>query len=786
MGEWKRVFLNPGRIGLTLLLTLLLLALFAGSLMQRVGPGELNRALEMGRYKGELTEKWKDEDPSEIVRLSEEEEALLMDYYYFLYGYERWDSEGNVLPPAFSSREEADYAISDMTYLLSLRDDELMFSETLFMYVDALHEVQKDAEYIAGYTDYLLKIQKQTEDQSKTSIFGKKNSFSMRNLKKTAEEFGKLLGKDGKHAVPVSFGNNTGIEKWLQFTLGDYFGLLLIIVFVMAFLEERKKGLWSIIRTTEGGRRKLGFARAGILLAVSALSAALFNMLPLLLSVHLNGGHTDLSRAIQSVQSFRTCTIRTDIRGWLIQYFIVKTFSGLFLGLFIWFVMGSVQNAQLSLAALLPVLGGEYALFSFLPVQSFLNLFKYLNLFSCVHTSRLYTNYLNINIFSFPVGNRRMMMLLLPILLALFIFLTVWMQARRYPEGNRDILSGIALRLNALFDRFRRRFTAGMWEGYKVLFLEYGIVIMVIIAIASKSLSFSVWAPIPESKRVYYMYVKDVQGSISEETDEYILRARENAEKSANPWELQNALDMLEERISELRKQGGREHFDPWILYDRDFDAYYGKTPENRQRLNAMIAMLFVIFLTAGISSYEKQSGVVPMLRSLKNGRRKLLFRKILIALLLTVFSWGFVYLREMLQFISRYGSGMLPASLKSIPDFAAFPLNLTVRGYLVLLEGTRLLMLFSVAFSSLLISSYLPNVRVSYLAGTAVLVLPALFTVLGIGVFRFVSPLIPVSAAELYLKAGSGQRLCFLPFVIWLLIGHAALMVWLRKWNRN
>ena len=213
--------------------------------------GELQRALELGKYKGELTEKWREEEPSKILALSEAEESLLMDYYYYTNGYTRWDSEGNELPPAFSSQEKADNSIAHMKYLLSLKEDKSMFSETLWMYIDALHEVEADAEYIAGYDEYLQKIQKQTEEQSKTSIFGKKNSFSMRNLRKTAKEFGKLLGKaDGKAveevnpetaggkspgtgkgeegqgsvnrsgAVQVSFGNNTGIEKWLQFTLG--------------------------------------------------------------------------------------------------------------------------------------------------------------------------------------------------------------------------------------------------------------------------------------------------------------------------------------------------------------------------------------------------------------------------------------------------------------------------------------------------------------------------------------------------------------------------------------
>ena len=802
MAEWKRVFLNPGRLGILALLTVLSAALFMGSLMQRIGPGEFRRALELGKYKGELTEKWREEEPSEILALSEAEESLLMDYYYYTNGYTRWDSEGNELPPAFSSQEEADHAISHMEYLLSLKEDESMFSETLWMYIDALHEVEADAEYIAGYDEYLQKIQKQAEEQSKTSIFGKKNSFSMRNLKKTAKEFGKLLGKaeegsdsSNNSAVQVSFGNNTGIEKWLQFTLGDYFGLLFLIIIVMSFLEERKKGLWSMIRTTKGGRMMLGLHRVGILLAASAGATLLFNVLPLFLSFRLNGGHTDLSRAIQSVQSFRTCTIRTTIGGWLARYFFMKALSGLFLGLFIWFIMGSVQNSQLSLAALLPVLGGEYALFTFLPVQSVFNLFKYLNLFSYVHTTRLYTNYLNIDLFSFPVGNRRMMFVLLPILLAGFLFLCVRMQAKRYPEGNRDLLSKIALRVNAVLDILRSRFTMSMWEAYKVLILQYGIVMMLIMLIASRSLNFAVWAPVPEDKRTYYLYVQDMQGPIDESTDDYLKRARESAEKSGNSYELTAALELLEEKVHALREKGEKEGFDPWMLYDQNFNAFYGETPKDRQRLNAMIAMLFVVFLCAGITSYEKQAGVVLMLRSLQNGRRKLLLRKVMMALILSVFAWGCVYLREAHQFKELFlpktrSAGeetvmreFLSAPIKNLDNYADFPFNISIRGFLILLNTMRLLMLFSLSFAVLYISSFLPNVRMAYLVNTAVLILPALFTVLGIGFFRWISPLIPVSAAELLLGMGAGKGWYIIPFIIWLVIGQGVLASYCKKW---
>ena len=189
---------------------------------------------------------------------------------------------------------------------------------------------------------------------------------------------------------------------------------------------------------------------------------------------------------------------------------------------------------------------------------------------------------------------------------------------------------------------------------------------------------------------------------------------------------------------------------------------------------------------------------MVPMLRSLQNGRRKLLIRKVITALLLTIFAWGCVYLREAHQFkelfLPKTGSAgeetvmreFLSAPIKNLDNYADFPFNVSIRGFLILLNTLRILMLFSLSFAVLCISSCLPNVRTAYLVNTAILLLPALFTVLGIGFFKWLSPLIPVSVAELMLGIGSGKGWYIVPFIIWLIIGYAALIDYNRIWQRN
>ena len=155
MGEWKRVFLNPARRGLLLLLTGLTCALFAGSLLTHVGPGELERTVAIGKYKGELTERFLGKDPLLIMEACEAEEAMLTDVYYDYNHFPRWNEEGRELPAVYADEASLRDAIAHLPYLQGFMGDVDRFNETLWMYIDALHEVNEDAAYAEGYTAYL-------------------------------------------------------------------------------------------------------------------------------------------------------------------------------------------------------------------------------------------------------------------------------------------------------------------------------------------------------------------------------------------------------------------------------------------------------------------------------------------------------------------------------------------------------------------------------------------------------------------------------------------------------
>lgn len=771
MGEWKRVYLNGRRTGLLLLLAVLCAGLFILSLLEQVTPGEFGRMMSANRYTASLAEQWRGVPIEELSELERGERQRLQNIFF-------WYFDGDGTYPFDTEEEALQYIwdLPDLARTVQEHDSDGLF-RTYEAYYHALDELQAEIRHLDGYGEYLAEIQSQAEIRSQVSIFSKPGGFSVHNLAKTAKDFKNILD------VEVQFGNSRGIERWLGFELGDYFHLIAIIVIVLSFLEERKRGLWPTIRAAWGGRGRMGLTRIAILLAGSAAATLLYSALPFLLSMALHGGWGDLTRSLQSVESFGTCPLRASILEWLVQFFVVKTLAGALVGLLLWCVLGSIANPQFSSSVLGVTLAAEYALYTLLPIQSGLNGLKYFNIFAYVHTSALYTQYLNVNLFGFAVGIRQIALWGLVVFGVLFGAWALLTQSRRRPEGNRDVLSRIYVPVNRALDHLRARLPIGGWEGYKLLIFQYGVFLLALVCLASGQLTF-LYATSEPIDPWYSEYINDMEGPIDSSTDGYLVHARSSAEHSSNAAQLLSALDRVEDRVEVLRARAGQGGYEPWVVNDFPYDIAYGPQSLNKQRFNGAAAILFTALLAAPLWAFERQAGVAPMLRSTPRGRGRLLRRKAVVAALLGTFVWGCVFMRELWVFLDWLPNpDTLAATARNVDGLAGFPVVVTLGQYLVILYAIRLLMLIGVAETAMAVGLFCPNVRTAYLVNAAALGAPALLTALGVELFKWVSPVIPAASAELLWALGSGSPMYILPWIIWLLAVLAALVVCHKKW---
>lgn len=771
MAEWKRILTNPRRAALLILLPVLCVLLYLTGRMDNIQLSSWQTMVDRSHYRAELTQRCKGMPPEEALQMLQEEKSMLSDVSLWTLG---WRLEG-------TTEEEIRERLAGYPAAAALVSDKEALRAELSGYQKIYTELLEQFQYLEDYPEYLKKIQEQARQQSQTTIFGDHNSFSYRNLQQTAKEFAAL------QSVNVEFGSNQAVESWIQYDLADYLFVIVLIVIVLAFLEERKKGLWSTVRSCRYGRLRLGVVRAGILLVFAVLYTILFYGINLLIGLGLDGGWGDLGRPLQSLVSFKTCSLQVTIGGWILQFLCIKAVSGFLMGLLLWCVLGWISNIQFSLTVLGGILLGEYILFAALPVQSILNPLKYFNLFSYVHTFDLYTQYLNIDLAGYPVGIRGLALWALPVLILVLLCLTLWIQKNRYPAGNRDWLGKLSDLWSRLIDVPRRHFSIGVTEVYKTLFLEWSILLLAALFLLSGNLSFYTHHSSSSGGSQWYpAYLKDAEGPIDEGMEDYLQLARQRiADNTGQSGDLTAALDRLEARVRELQDRAETGGYAPWLIDQDIYENIYGEWAKTLQRQNAALALIFVLLTCAGLIAYERQSNVIPMLKALKRGRRDVFLRKAVTGILMALLVWGMIYGREIAVFMKDFKPEVLAAPVQNLDFLKDFPWRISIAAYMGLTYGLRLLLLMLTAFAAIWISGIARSTEMAYMLNLGIIGIPALLFVLGIEACGWISPVVPVAATELLNGLSKGWT-GILPWLICLTAGTTALALSRRKWIRS
>ena len=254
--------------------------------------------------------------------------------------------------------------------------------------------------HINGYNEYLLGIEASKDKLLHFSIFQADNSFTERNIIKTAEDFKALSG------IKLRLDNDSAIVAFMDARLTDYFAVILLAMISLSFLAERKKGLWSLIYATKNGRVKLYANRIGTLFLYSLAVTILLYGTNLMISSFVYGGLGDFSRPIQSIADFGKFPAVLSVGAALTEYLLFRMITLFLVAMIINLLLAAIENVKASLIAAAVVMGIEYMLFTFLSVQSGFNIFKYFNVFTYISLSELYTHYLNIDLFVYPFSIR--------------------------------------------------------------------------------------------------------------------------------------------------------------------------------------------------------------------------------------------------------------------------------------------------------------------------------------------------------------------------------------------
>ena len=642
----------------------------------------------------------------------------------------------------------------------------------------AVNNLLHQTDYLTGYGDWLANIQKNKDNLLTFSIFNDPNSFSGRNIIKTAEEFEKLQG------VELTLGTDGAVDAFMTFRLTDYFLLVVLLLIGLSFLEERKAGLWSVVHAAPNGRLRLAVRRTLILFGASVSGVVLLYGTNLTLAFSIYGGIDNLGRAVQSVETLGRLTMLTTVGGFLVRFFLLRVAAAFLIALILWLLLTAINNVKYTIIVAAGVLVVEYGLYTFLPVQSALNVLKYFNLFTYISLSDLYTNYLNIDIFTYPLGIRNISQLALFPLCLIVAAVCIYVHCHKKPAAGRDLLGRVAYKINSITDKALRRLNLFGMEFHKTLWIQKGVVIAALLVYVAFGLTYTVKIPITSSEeQAARQYTAEYAGEINDDTFvrmdaeqaklDAVVAAYEDAKIAYENGEIEypmldkynrealaaqtksKGLAQVRSRTEELRDKGSAAGFTPWLIDETPFESVYGSRARSNQQQAAHVAVLALTLLLAGSMAYERQSGMMFLLKSTARGRGALLFRKLLLAAVMTTLVWGVVYGMEIYTIHSAFDIPAWSAPAKNLSMLTEFPFNCSITGWLVMLYAYRWLCLFCGAVVVLLVSSLLRRMEAAYIATVGVILLPSLlYAYMGIEVFRPLSVILPVEAMPLLILA--------------------------------
>ena len=593
---------------------------------------------------------------------------------------------------------------------------------------EIIQQITAQYEYLLGYEEYLEKIEADVEKLQAVSLFADPDSVAYQNTVKTAADFAAMQG------VEVTAGHDLAVTEFFEDKWADYSILILICVVCGLFVAERKDGLWPMIYAAPAGRRKMACKRIGLLFAAAWIGTVLIVGSKILLSGWVFHGLGEWERILQSIPMFQNVPTPMTIGQFWLLYITVKAVGAFWIGLVLWAVLSAISNLGLALTAAGLLMGVEFAC-TVIPSSSMFAAARYVNVFSYVDFSTVFTRYLNISVLGGLISGSDLVLAILPFLCLIFAILNVLIAEKKHPVTATNRLlhwaDGIQKKLDPKL--------AGGGEFCKLLIKRKGILLLILLAV----MVYQIDEP-PREYVPYDPYIQHYQdvfaGPITENTITNLEEALSNAQDTGNQIGLSTVLE-----AARNAPEGA------WIVPTAPFDAIWSNNLNNYHRTTAMSALLFLVLVLAPIASQERQNDMTILLRSTPGGRRKLLRRKQMVLLVVTTAVWAAVYCSEFFKAIQAYGTFQcLSAPAYSLDLFRdagwVLPLGWAVAFY----YGAKLFALLAVGEVCFFLSTRCTKNRDAILLCCGVLLIPAALAAIGSTIGECLSFIIPLGGIEL------------------------------------
>lgn len=607
------------------------------------------------------------------------------------------------------------------------------------------------------------------------------------------------LYEQARDSVRIGVEHTRGWEEYFSYsTVNIFLFLMLIMLGTVIFGQERQSGFVSILRSAKHGRGRTAAAKLLTLLLVSTAFVLLFTLSTFAV-FGLRLGYSSPENALQMLQSFTLSPYRVTVGEYFLITLGVRLLAALTFSAAVTALSALAGNEITAYLLGLGFMGLNFVC-SLLPAG--VGAVKYINAVSAAAVTPLFTRYRALGVFGNVIGYLPLM----SVLFALTIIGSCAIAATRHVRGRdgRRALAFVSLppalltawaRLRALPQRMAdrlprrraRRYSMSLTavETFKLLISSrFLAIILVLLCLKIVYAGQTFDNDGGYADRIYYEYMTELEGPISEEKLDYLRNEREQintvlgvkdrmaedylAERITyeeyrdylseyNDAYTRNELLLpVEERASYLSARLEATGERGWFLYDTGWRCLFSGGAD--LFLYAAILLLLTGIFASEYTARSSSGGFAQILRATRKGRRHTFTAKLIAASAVTVTLSILTAAVDIATVFARFEMPAMSAPLWSMPLFGKMASGVTVGQYLVLfvllrLIGALMLAMLVCALSELL-CKYIPTLGSSVM----LTLLPALCAAFGLAAAEKLNYLNLLAGTPLWLMSAKSS----------------------------
>ncbi len=618
----------------------------------------------------------------------------------------------------------------------------LRYTDSLELESAFINELYSEEHKVAAYDIYLQSVQERKKVLGDISVFKKQdeNSFSVRNVQKSAEDYASLT-TEGIRWTP-----SKAIVSTVESTWTDIFLVLLVFLFAGSLImEEKQKGLFYITRSTKYGLSQCIISKLSALFIHCLVFSAIFFCTNYLF-FGISAGWCDLTAKLQSLAPYMESNLSINILEYLLLSVFTKSMAI--------FGVGSILVALciLSENVVMPYLIGlffwsiSWALYKFIPAVSKWSIAKHINLFGILRTENLYGAYLNLDFGGYPLSR----IVLSWIVISVVIMCGVFLSYTFFLKGKGLHRKRMAKHL--LF-RFHPHSSLIRHESYKILIMNHALVILLVFCalIGYNELSHTYTPSVQEQ------YYRDIMLQLEgQETDEKVQLIESEMERYKQAFEEIDRIDAAVD-LGELDEQTGEAMKVKWYgitsfypafqrveqqyqfvnenggnyIYDTGYLVLLGVMGED-MLYDFLMMTIGIILSFSHVISMEYQTEAWRIICATVKGKRKIMTCKLAVCILSTAIFSAMPFIFRYISVSAVFPIHGLFFAARSIPFYQSWSSCIPAIGLILLKLTLQVISGIILTIIVFMLSIWRKNHVQTIFFGFLILCVPVILIVLG------------------------------------------------------